>query len=260
MIVLGFDTATPSTAVGLMLADGSIVEARDDPPAGGRPGHSTRLLGLARELLEQERLCWGDIERISVGVGPGTFTGLRIGVATARGLAQSLAVDAIGVSSLRALAHPLSDRSEKVLAAIDARRGEAFVAAYQIGQELLGARALPPERLAEALELVEANESAGVTKPSEPAGVTKPSVPAGGAAPSEPRHRWIAVGDGALRFAEMLRGIGVEIPPPDSPLHAVRARAVCELGARSARQESALLPDYGRPPDAEVIALQGAGG
>ncbi len=104
MIVLGFDTSTPSSAIGLRLHDGATLRARDDPEHGQRPGHATRLLPLAADLLAQAGLRFADVDRIAVGVGPGTFTGLRIGVASARGLAQSLNTELIAVSSLQALA------------------------------------------------------------------------------------------------------------------------------------------------------------
>ena len=104
MIVLGLDTATASTAVGLRLDDGTVLERRDDPPAGAHPGHATRLLAMIAELLGQAGSSWGELERIAVGVGPGTFTGLRVGVATARGLAHSRSIPLVGVSSLQALA------------------------------------------------------------------------------------------------------------------------------------------------------------
>lgn len=229
MIVLGFDTATPATAVGLMLDGRRVLEGRDDPLAGERPGHSTRLLPLAHDLLQQAGVDWPEVERLAVGVGPGTFTGLRIGVASARGLAQSLGVELVGVSSLRALALAAEPHHDRVLSLIDARRGEVFVAAYRAGEELLTPRPLPPERLGEALDQVEA----------------------------EHPEEWVAVGDGALRFAAELDELRVSVPPADSPLHRVSARAVCELAIRSPVADAVVLPSYCRVPDAEA-SLQGA--
>lgn len=163
MIVLGLDTATAATAAGLRLTDGSVLERRDDPPAGARPGHATRLLAMIAELLREAGVSWEQIERIAVGLGPGRFTGLRVGVATARGLAHSRGIELVGVSSLQALAlgaleglggEDLPARPEAVLAAIDARRGEVFTAAYERDpagppRELSAAAALAPGRVAE---------------------------------------------------------------------------------------------------------------
>jgi tRNA threonylcarbamoyladenosine biosynthesis protein TsaB len=246
MIVLGFDTSTPSTAVALRLADGRANEARDDPQAGAHPGHATRLLDMAQTLLSEAAVTWSEIDRIAVGLGPGTFTGLRVGIATARGLAQSLSVDLVGVSSPRALAvaalrpgalaaSTLEDGSPGgVLAVIDARRGEAFVAAYELdAHELAPPRAVPPQELASVIS--EAHEAAG----SEAV-------------------RWLAVGDDAIRFRAELEAAGAHVEPDSSPLHRISAAAVCELGAlERARGVQAILPDYCRRPDAE-LALEAA--
>src|ERR1700685_2290914 len=134
MIVLGFDTATPSTTVGLRLSEESARVARHDPAPAEHPGHATELLAMTAQLLAEAGVGWSAVDRIAVGVGPGTFTGLRVGIATARGLAQSLAVALLGVSSLRAVAQGTSvkDEHERVLAVIDARRGQAFAAAYAV--------------------------------------------------------------------------------------------------------------------------------
>jgi tRNA threonylcarbamoyladenosine biosynthesis protein TsaB len=270
MIVLGFDTSTPSTAVAVRMADGRSEQARDDPPAGAHPGHATRLLELAGEVLARGGIDWSAIDRIAVGVGPGTFTGLRVGVATARGLAQSLSAELVGVSSLRALAatalaaapgqadaahagvgshaghdSPVApgerDARPSVLAVIDARRGEAFAAAYELGEdgaphELASPRALAPWALAEVIAEAQA-----------------------GARPHGARRRWLAVGDGALRFREQLAEAGAHVPPDASPLHLLSGAAVCELGARAAvASVHEIVPDYRRRPDAE-LALVGAG-
>jgi tRNA threonylcarbamoyladenosine biosynthesis protein TsaB len=122
VIVLAFDTATPDTVVGLAGA-GEPVELRHTPEPGARPGHAEQLLALCNEALERAGIGWPDVARIGVGVGPGTFTGLRIGVATGRALAQSAGAEVAPVSTL----HALEANLEGSFAVIDARRGEAFV-------------------------------------------------------------------------------------------------------------------------------------
>jgi tRNA threonylcarbamoyladenosine biosynthesis protein TsaB len=234
MIVLGFDTATPSTAVGLRLADGRSLDARDTPRPGEHPGHATRLLAMADELLAAAGVGWGALDRIAVGIGPGLFTGLRVGVATARGLAQSLSVELVGVSSLRALAQAAAEQGqERLLAVVDARRGEAFTAAYAADagsiSELVSPRALAPAQL-EGL-VAEAERAGGQTG-----------------------ERWLAVGDGAVRFREQLRSAAIAVPADSSPLHLVAGATVCELGAAvpAACPNERVVPDYLRRPDAEI--------
>jgi tRNA threonylcarbamoyladenosine biosynthesis protein TsaB len=246
VILLGFDTATSATAVALLRSDGTIGEARDDPQASERPHHTSDALGLAAGLLDAAGLDWRDLDAIAVGLGPGTFTGLRVGVATARGLAQSLNLPLVGVSSLKALALPALaidaqeamraaasqdvDAGSPVLAVLDARRGEVFLAAYGRGDgnpELAAPRVLRPQEIASVLAQID------------------------GSAPT-------AFGDGAIAFAAQLQAAGALIPPPDSPLHLLRAAAICELARRQGAHEplDEVLPQYGRRPDAE-IAIEG---
>jgi tRNA threonylcarbamoyladenosine biosynthesis protein TsaB len=274
VIVLGFDTATPASAVGLRLDDGTVLEANDDPGEGERPGHVTRLLGLAAGLLERAGLDWGDVQRIAVGLGPGTFTGLRIGVASARGLAQSLSAELVGVSTLHALA-VATDRESGVLAAIDARRGEAFVAAYAQGAELLPPCVSASGELAELLPpcVSASGELAELLPPSVSAsGKLAELLPPCALAPADlgvlldraherrPDTEWLAVGDGAVRYREAFEQHGATVPADISPLHRVSARAICRLALDApAADLEAVLPEYVRRPDAE-IALQGAGG
>jgi tRNA threonylcarbamoyladenosine biosynthesis protein TsaB len=246
MIVLGFDTSTSATAVAVRLTDGTATQARDDPPAGARPGHATRLLDMSHQLLAGAGVAWNQIDRIAVGLGPGTFTGLRVGVATARGLAQSLDVELVGISSLQTLAAAaLGDEADAVLAVIDARRGEVFAAAYELAEQglvhqLAPPRPLPPQQLQSVIG--EAHETLG--------------------APGAGPRRWLAVGDGAVRFRGEIQDAGLPIAPVDSPLHLVSAACLCALGAQAqatssqATSSQTIVPDYCRRPDAE-LALGG---
>jgi tRNA threonylcarbamoyladenosine biosynthesis protein TsaB len=211
MIVLGLDTATSATVVGVLGADGVVHEVRDDPPPGARPAHAARLLGAVDEALAAAGVGWDEVTRLAVGVGPGSFTGLRIGIATARGLAQARGLEMVGVSTLAALARGAS--AEVVLAVLDARRGEVFAGGP------FAPAALAPEALAERVRAM-------------------PVAP-------------LAVGDGAVRFRGSLEAAGAQVPPDEDGVHRLRAGQVCKLGAEgSPTDRDALLPDYLREPDA----------
>jgi tRNA threonylcarbamoyladenosine biosynthesis protein TsaB len=216
-VILGLDTATRATVVAVLPEHGEPIELRHDPPPGERPGHARELLALVRQALEAVGADYPDVRRIGVGVGPGTFTGLRIGVATARALAQATGAEVAAVSTLEALAAAAAtDRA--VLAVLDARRGEAYAAAFHDGERLLGPVAIAPDGL--------------------------------GALADPRRAPWLAVGDGAVRFRDRLEQ-AAEVPADASPLHGASALAVCRL-AREARpvDRDALLPEYVRQPDA----------
>ncbi len=223
MNVLAFDTATPATVAGLRIGDAPALARRDEPAAGARPGHAAQLLALCAELLEEGGLTWRDVDRIGVGVGPGTFTGLRIGVATARALAQATGAELVAVSTLEALgAAARAASGGSVIAVIDARRGEAFAAAWDAAGTLAHApAALAPEAL--------------------------------GALADPQSAPWLAVGDGAIRFRDRLEPASAAVPDDDSALHRVDADRLCRLaaeGAVAAREE--LVPAYLRLPDAEL--------
>jgi tRNA threonylcarbamoyladenosine biosynthesis protein TsaB len=222
-VILGLDTATPATAVAVLPDDGEPVELRHEPAPGERPGHAAQLLPLAQRALGALRATFADVTRIGVGIGPGTFTGLRIGVATARALAQSTGAELAAVSTLDALAQPAATTERCVLAVLDARRGEAFVAAYVGGERVAGPAAIAPEELLAFAER------------------------AAGQAASTP---WLAVGDGAIRFRDRLVPVA-DLPGDDSTLHRVSALAVCRLAKVAPTVDrDALLPEYVRPPDA----------
>jgi tRNA threonylcarbamoyladenosine biosynthesis protein TsaB len=233
MILLALDSATPASVAGVLLDDGRVVEARDDPPPGSRGEHAARLLPLAERALRDAGVAWEDLARIAVGVGPGGFTGLRIGIATARALAQARGVPLVPVSSLQALAEGAAERAgsaksvdaaaapRAIAAVVDARRGEVFAAAWtDEGRPVLTPAALAPEALAERL--------AGLDRPVQ------------------------AVGDGAVRFRQVLSSAGAAVPRDGSPVHRIGAAALCRLGAAGEPADrDRLLPDYRREPDAK---------
>jgi tRNA threonylcarbamoyladenosine biosynthesis protein TsaB len=219
MNVLALDTATSATVAAVVRGDGTAFAARDEVSAGERPRHAMRLLELAAATLEQAELGWAALERIAVGIGPGSFTGLRIGLATARGLALANGAELVGVGTLRALAHGAASENP-VLAVIDARRGEAFVAGYLGGKELIAPCAVAPDAIAELL-----------------------AVGPG----------WLGIGEGAVRFREQLERAGVDVPDDRSPLHPVSGEAIGRMAASDdIDARGALTPLYLRVPDAEL--------
>lgn len=226
MRVLGLDTATPATAVAVLETEGgrhSWQSRRHVPAPGERPGHSARLLPLVEELVA-EAGGWPIVDLVAVGVGPGGFTGLRIGVATARALAQARDLPLAGVSTLASLAAAAAEDPEYapqvVMALLDARRGEVFAAGWERGEPFLAPAALAPAALGAHL-----------------------SARPGGA---------LAVGDGAIRFRPVFEAADAVIPEDASPLHLVDAGRHCLLALRAPASDPAtVLPDYVRPPDAE---------
>ena len=133
-MILSFDTAT-DVATACMSAHGEVLA---ESATAGRSVGAQRLLDDVHGLLGRAGIQLGDVELIVAGTGPGTFTGLRIGLATARALGFALVVPVRGVSTLAALRHP----AEVDVACIDARRGEVFCAGAGIEPQALTPQAL----------------------------------------------------------------------------------------------------------------------
>ncbi|HEX8053849.1 MAG TPA: tRNA (adenosine(37)-N6)-threonylcarbamoyltransferase complex dimerization subunit type 1 TsaB [Thermoleophilaceae bacterium] len=218
MTVLGFDTSTAATSACLLRADGEAFESVPTPAElFGRPGHARELLPRAAAVMERAGVGFGDLAAVAVGVGPGTFTGLRIGVATARGLAHAHGMELRPVSSLAALAAGID--APLRLALIDARRGELFGALHDEAGERWEEFVAAPEALAGRVHELD--------------------------------DRPLAAGDGAVRFRELLEAAGVRVAPDEAEAHAVRALHVCRLAATAQPvAPEAVLPNYLRAPDA----------
>ncbi len=158
MRVLGIETSTRRGSVAVCL-DGRVLGTLFHEELNA---HAERVLGLIEELLASAGWTRGSLDRIAVGVGPGSFTGLRVGIALAQGIALGLARPLIGVGSLRAMASalPAEDARTRV-AVLDARRSEVFVAAYAPnGDELFAPDAIPVAEAEATLKAALAGRSA----------------------------------------------------------------------------------------------------
>jgi tRNA threonylcarbamoyladenosine biosynthesis protein TsaB len=223
MVVLGVDTATPDAVVGLSADGEPLREAQVPPGKDGRPNHARVLLAEIDRSVEAAG-GWGRIDRIAVGTGPGSFTGLRIGISTARALAQARELPIAPVVSLAALARGIARDARAAgslaLPVIDARRGEGFAALYNDGTEVWEPFVAPPDQLASRLRELD--------------------------------RPCLAAGDGALRFAAELEAAGATVAPVEDPIHHLAARDVCAAGeAADEAPPDQIQPLYLRPPDAK---------
>ena len=219
MTLLGIDTSTSAASACVLRPDGEFFELAPPPERLGRPpAHASELMPAVAEVMGRAGVGWGNLKAIAVGVGPGRFTGLRIGIATARALASANGLPLRPVSSLAALAAGIEGPLR--LALIDARRSEVFGALYERAECVWPPFVAPPG------ELVTRLRDKGFTP--------------------------LAAGDGSVRFRELLEEAGVPVAPDDSEAHVVRALHVCRLGAEAEdRPPETVLPDYLRDPDAK---------
>ena len=221
MLILALDASTSAVTVAVARASESGREVLAEVSVPSR-GASEALLPAAHAALSLAGRDLNEVERILVGVGPGTFTGIRIALAAARGLALATGAALSKNSTLAALAAPASMSMEEpdVLAVLDAKRRQVFMQRF-----------------------------AGGYAPEKILCVTPEELPAPDESLREPRT--LLVGDGAVRYRAMLSGLG-RMAPDASPLHRVTATGhvlSADLSPVSARE---VVPLYVREPDAEV--------
>jgi len=137
MLILGIETSTKTCSIAL--ADGKKV--RDEISLHLGLSHSERIIPLLDEILKRNGMAIKDVDGIAVSIGPGSFTGIRVGVSTARGLAQSLNIPLVGIPSLDGLAFGTGTSGEVVCPMIDALRREIYTALYK------GRKRLTPHQL-----------------------------------------------------------------------------------------------------------------
>ena len=213
MLILALDASTPVVAVGLARAQEDGREVLAEISISSR-GASEALLPAAHAALNLAGEGLDSVERVLAGLGPGTFTGIRIAAATARALSLGTGVALSKNSTLAALAAPALVCAPDVLAILDARRGQVFAQSFSSGGSTSGILCEKPDELSvEEAPLV--------------------------------------VGDGAVRYRRALSPLGY-IPPDDSPLHRVTAAGHVLSASLAPVGPEELVPIYVREPDAEV--------
>lgn len=224
MLILGIETATVQVGCAIGGHEGVLASFH----VAHKRRHVEALVPAIRFMCDQAGIDLHEIAVVAVDVGPGLFSGLRVGVAAAKALAHALRLPTIGVASLDLLAFPVRYTSRLIVPAIDARRGELFYAFYR--QVPGGAQRMSPYQLGSpedlASELLARNEDC------------------------------LMVGDGALRYREILTEVsGCEMGDATSA-HPSAASLVELAHPRALREEFVppweLQPLYLRKSDAEI--------
>ena len=192
--------------------------------------HSRTLMPIVEHIMKNAEITMAEISAVAVAVGPGSFTGIRIGVSAAKGLAFAASIPAVGVSTLAAMARNAAFADGLVVCAMDARRNQIYNALFEAKNGAL--TRLTPDRAIGLDEL--SQELRGDSRPK------------------------IVVGDGGRLCAEALAAADVacRLAPPHLVMqHAVSVALEAEEAARKGGLVSAqeLLPVYLRPPQAERL-------
>ncbi|MBW8825446.1 MAG: tRNA (adenosine(37)-N6)-threonylcarbamoyltransferase complex dimerization subunit type 1 TsaB [Acidobacteria bacterium] len=224
MLILGIDTATPQ--VGCAIGGHEGVLASFHAARGRR--HAETLVPAIQFICQQTHIELSEIGAIAVDVGPGMFTGLRVGVATAKAMASSLRIPMVGVPSLDLLAFPARWTDRRIVSVVDARRGEVFYCFYR--QVPGGIQRLSELQVGSPRQLCSEIQATG--------------------------EECLAVGDGAIRYRDELEELhrveigeaGNAYPSPGSLVQLAHARALREEFVNSWELE----PLYLRKADAEI--------
>jgi tRNA threonylcarbamoyladenosine biosynthesis protein TsaB len=212
--LLAIETATTACAIGVRAGDARLTRVLDE----NRRHTEVLAVGIA-EMLSELDLTASDLDRVVVDRGPGLFTGLRVGLATAGAMAHAVGCDLVGVTSLELLAHGAwaDDVRGRLLSVVDARRGEVFVQRFELGDD------------------VAAIHDMAVVTPQEVADRM-----------SSGKVAVTLVGDGATRYADLFEGADlIKIHPTRVPSMA----AALELGVQRS-PEAFVAPLYLREADA----------
>ena len=224
MLVLAIESSTAQVGVAIGGHEGVLAQAHSS--RGKR--HAENLTPAIDFVRRQARIDLHEISCVAVDLGPGLFTGLRVGVASAKAIAHALRVPMIGVPSLDLLAFPVRFSPRRIVAAIDARRGELFYAFYR--QVPRGVQRLSEHQIGTPDDLASELLASGEDS--------------------------LLVGDGALRYAAVFEGLS-RVEVADGGLAHPSAASLAQLAHAQALREEwvkpwELEPLYLRAPDAEI--------
>lgn len=221
MLILALDTTTSAGSSALVGDRGVVRETASDRTRS----QAERLPGELAALLEREGVALAGIDAFAVGTGPGSFTGLRVGIATMQGLATAMGKPLIGVSALDALIRGAGSADHGVVVAtwVDAWRGEVFAALYENGREIESPTVALPEALLGRLT----------------------------------EHPVLFTGDGAARYQDAIRAVLGPRARFTEPVAPLLAAAIGEIAADAWRAgdrpgPDAIRPLYVRRSDAEL--------
>jgi tRNA threonylcarbamoyladenosine biosynthesis protein TsaB len=241
MMLLAVESATDLVGAALLRADGGVAERSH---LGGR-AHAELLAPAIEAVCALSGCVLADVDSLAVDIGPGLFTGLRVGVATAKALGQSLGLDVLGVTSLDVLAAAAlelagPERAARVVAVVDARRGEVFAASYAFGS-VDGAGPVDPADVVD--DRAEALTPGALVAWLDDLATDGPVL---------------VVGDGAVRYLELLApragvdcGLAGEVSAP-SPTTLARLAARRLASGVVPVAPGDLIPDYRRHADARI--------
>ncbi len=224
MKILGIDTSTPCGSVGLADDGGVISEYLLNVPVT----HSERLLAAIHFVLKEAGCAMEALDGWAVSLGPGSFTGLRIGVSTVKGLAYATGKPVVGVPTLDGLAAQISPTPYLICPILDARKKEVYTAFYRYNQEDLLVRLSDYQAIRPNILIKEA------------------------------REKTVFIGNGVTTYGEILRNA---LPSfalfPAAPLHLLHGSMVAKLGLDLLLKEDYLdiatfSPIYVRPSEAEI--------
>lgn len=230
MYVLGIEAATPVASVAVAGQGGILAERM----VLNRRTHSVNLLPMLKAVLEEAEIDKSQLTGIAVSSGPGSFTGLRIGMSTAKALAWVWRLQVVGISTLQSLAYPLSGGEGLVCPILNARKNQVYAAIYECRNGMLDCivapMAISPQQLAEQLLTLQ--------------------------------RPVLFLGDGVPVYKEQLTGV-LGSRAVLAPLAASypRGAAVAELGLEAFQagrgiDPAALQPEYIRPSEAELNWLK----